>query len=227
MRLNYPMVFAVSISLFATGASTAVGQDKHKKEKEEAARHAAEKAEHERKKHEEEAARKAAHARKIHEEEIKKAEHEKKHHHEAHNPEHQKKMKEESEARIAAAKKHRETHPVDKKKQTEQDRKIAETLSNVAVGLHKADHDYDWQRHEAVELVRGALHALHEPEPNTSGKFGGMTQKQSDQILRENIPVLEKAKAELSAKGSPAHHQAAKQKVEEALSNLNAALKIN
>jgi hypothetical protein len=222
MRL---LTFVVLCLTFAFGSRHAIAQSsKHKQE--EAARHAAERAAHERHK-QEEAARHAAHERKLHEEAAKhaaeKAEHEKKMQQHA---EHEKKMKAESEARIAAARKHRSSNPVQKHKQTAQDRQIAATLSNVAVHLHRADHDYDWQRHEAVELVRGALHELHEHEPDTNGKFGGMTQKQSDQILRENIPVLQSARSQLSAKGAPPHHQAAVVKIDEALSNLHAALKI-
>jgi hypothetical protein len=211
-----------------------------RKEREAAARHTAEKAEHERKHREAVAKEKAEHERKKHEAALKeKAEHERKQHEAAQkvakakqaqetskNGEHSKKTKQASEARIAAAKKHREAHPIDKKKQTPRDRQIAGNLSKIAVTLHQADHDYDWQRHEAVELVRGALHDLHEPEPNTSGKFGGMTQKKSDEMLRENIPKLESLRSELAAKGAPGNHQAARVKIEEALSNLHAALRI-
>lgn len=222
---------AVLIAFYACGTSAAVATDKHK---EEAAKHAAEKAEHERKKHEEEA-RKAEHERLKHEaaerekmhKQQEKAEHDKKkHEEEAKNAEHHKKAKEDSEARIAAMKKHRADHPVQKSKQTARDREIAGNLSKVAVELHKADHDYDWQRHEAVEQLRGALHELHEPEPNTHGKFGDMTQAKSDAILKENLPALESIKTQLAAKGAPAHHQAAMRKVEEAISNIQAALKI-
>jgi hypothetical protein len=95
------------------------------------------------------------------------------------------------------------------------------------VNLHRADHDYDWQRHEAVEQVLGALHALNEPEPNVDGRSGDMSQKRSDQILRESIPTLESVKSDLSAPGAPANHREARVKIEEALSNVRAALKIH
>ena len=258
------LTFVALISMYACGTNAAFAQDKKKAA--EAAKHAAEKAEHERKKQEEaakHAAAKAAHEQKKQEEAAKHAaamaEHERKKQEEAakhaaakaaheqkkpelaskeamhdhkkqgetiKGPEHEKDAKEKSEARIAAARKARKDKPAEKGRQTAKDREIAGNMSKVALSLHRADHDYDWQRHEAVELVRGALHDLHEPEPNTEGKFGDMTQKKSDQILRENIPTLESIRTQLSASGAPANHKAAKVKVEEALSNLQAALRI-
>jgi flagellar biosynthesis GTPase FlhF len=187
---------------------------------------AAKKAEQEHKR-KQEAAKKAEQEHKRKQEAARKAEQERKKKQEAaRGPEHERKLREESERRIAAARKHRADRPVNRNRQSARDRQIAGTLSHVAVSLHRADHDYDWQRHEAVELVRGALHDLNEPEPNTNGAFGGMSQKRSDEILRENIPVLERVKSELSSSGAPAHHRAAHQKIEEAVSKLHAALRI-
>ena len=144
--------FAVLFLLCVFRASAAIAQSaKHKQD--EAAKHAAEKAEHERK-HRDEVARHAA----------EKAEHEKK-------------MKAESECgspprggpgRASLCRN------ITRPPTTGKSHRPFLDWPSVS---YCADHDYDWQRHEAVDSVRGAIHDLHEHEPNTEGKFGGMTQK--------------------------------------------------
>jgi hypothetical protein len=115
----------------------------------------------------------------------------------------------------------------DKKHQhTAQERRIVETLHKVVTNLHRADHDYDDQRHEALEHARGALHALHAPDPPAVGRFGDMTQAKSDAILREALGPLKSVRSELSAKGAPAHHGAALREVDEAVGKIHEALRI-
>jgi hypothetical protein len=53
-----------------------------------------------------------------------------------------------------------------------------------------------------------------------------MTQAESDKILREQLPKLEAIRAQLSAPGAPAHHQATLKSVDAAIAKLKLSLKI-
>ncbi len=75
-----------------------------------------------------------------------------------------------------------------------------------------------------MESIQSAIHSLSEQVPTLQGKFGHMTQKQSDQVLRENIKILQSALGQLSGANAPAHHQQAKAHLNSAILNLQSAL---
>ena len=137
--------------------------------------------------------------------------------HKAQHAEHAKKEEHRKEEHKKAAEK--------KHEHTAHEKQIIASLHKITEHLHRADHDYDNQRHEAVEHLKGALREMHAPEPNLGGKFGGMTQAKSDAILRESLGPLNNVRSELSAKGAPAHHHAALRKVDEAIGKIHRALK--
>ncbi len=235
------MITVAIASLFmsaAFGVSPA-GAQHPKAQAEHTRRETEKKREHElQKKKEEEHRRKEAEKKREHELQKKKEEHRKK---EAEKKrEHELQRKKEEEHRKKEAERKREHELQEKKKQavehrkkeaekkhehTPQEKRIVETLHKVVANLHRADHDYDNQRHEALEHVRSALHNLHAADPGASGKSGGMTQAKSDAILRDTLGPLRTVREELSAKGAPPHHGAALAQIDAAVAKIQEALK--
>jgi hypothetical protein len=104
--------------------------------------------------------------------------------------------------------------------------------------LEKGDHDYKGHRAHAVHLITEAIHELHPHHKHTgggkamhagSGKgvgkgAGGQKLKEPQQVsdaqLREAIGILTKAESQLG------HHPKAAAHVQQAIGELNTALKI-
>jgi Skp family chaperone for outer membrane proteins len=170
----------------------------------------------------------------------KKAEHEaaKKKHEEAERKkhaeaEHEKQRKE----RERLALKKREAQDKDRRLEHEKnankknhdsahERQIVDGLRRIGEQLHRADHDYDNQRHEAVHHIASAVADMKQPRPDWNGKFGDMTQAKSDAILREQLGPLNAIRGQLAAKGAPAHHGAALRQVDEAITKIHSALRV-
>jgi type IV secretory pathway VirB10-like protein len=127
------------------------------------------------------------------------------------------------EAEKVAREKRRKEEERRERERSPHERQIIASLHSVARNLHRADHDYDGERHRAYEHVRNALRELHAPDPGDHGKFGGMTQKHSDEILRGALSELRTLKSRLS---STREHQAARHSLELAEIELHKALKI-
>jgi hypothetical protein len=110
------------------------------------------------------------------------------------------------------------------------DRGTILVLRQVHASLHSADTDYQGHRERAMGHVATALARLGAPGSAMGGGSilgsGNLAQAQSDEILRDSRAKLISVERTLRSATIHEHHRMARVAVDEAISQLNVALKI-
>ena len=108
-------------------------------------------------------------------------------------------------------------------------------LKNIHAKLRTADADYDGHRVRAMNHIETAIHHMGSTSGPNRGLGGGYTglggghmpQAESDQILRDSIFHLRQTQSSLgTGTNAAAHHRSAHISINEAIQQLEAALKV-